>query len=61
MVEKLNKERNRIIRRIYKRVRRLKKAFPTIDTKEITEILNKKIELKRKDLKKLKVKNKNDK
>lgn len=61
MVDKLNKERNRIIRKIYKRVSRLKKAFPTIDTKEITEILNKKIELKRKEFKKSKVKNKHDK
>ena len=46
IVEDLNKKRNKIILRLYKNVFRLKKAFPAIDTKEIREILNKKIELK---------------
>ncbi len=44
IVENLKKKRNRIIRHLYRNVYRLKKAFPAINTKEITEILNKKIE-----------------
>ena len=47
LVDDLNKRRNKIILRLYKNVYRLKKAFPAIDTKEIREILNKKIELKK--------------
>ncbi len=47
IVEELNEKRNKIIFRLYKNVYRLKKAFPAIDTKEIREILNKKIELKK--------------
>ena len=45
LVEELKKKRNRTILRLYKNVYRLKKAFPDINTKEITEVLNKKIEL----------------
>ena len=41
-----------IIRRLYRHVYRLKKAFPAINTKEITEILNKKIEFKKTNNKK---------
>lgn len=47
IIEELNEKRNIIIFRLYKNVYRLKKAFPAIDTKEIREILNKKIELKK--------------
>ena len=47
LVDDLNKKRNKIIIRLYKNVSRLKKAFPAIDTKEIREILNKKIEFKK--------------
>ena len=47
IVDDLNEKRNKIIFRLYKNVYRLKKAFPAIDTKEIREILNKKIELKK--------------
>ena len=47
IIEDLNEKRNKIILRLYKNVYRLKKAFPAIDTKEIREILNKKIELKK--------------
>ena len=32
---------------LYKNVYRLKKAFPAINTKEITEILNKKIQIRK--------------
>ena len=46
IVNDLNEKRNIIIIRLYRNVYRLKKAFPAIDTKEIREILNKKIELK---------------
>ena len=45
LVEDLKKRRNRTIKHLYKNVYRLKKAFPAIDTKEIREILNKKVEI----------------
>ena len=45
LVENLKKRRNRTIKHLYKNVYRLKKAFPAIDTKEIREILNKKVEI----------------
>ena len=44
-LEQLKRRKNRIFRNLYKRVYRLKNAFPTIETKEITEILNKKLEV----------------
>ena len=44
IVEKLNKQRDKTARKLYKNVYRLKKAFPAIDTKEITEALSQKIE-----------------
>ena len=44
LVDQLNKKKERITIHLYKNVYRLKKAFPAIDTKEIREILNKKIE-----------------
>ena len=44
LIEQLNKKKERITTHLYKNVYRLKKAFPAIDTKEIREILNKKIE-----------------
>ena len=47
--KKLNQKKNRILRRLYRTTYRLKKAFPAIETKEITEILNKKVELIKKD------------
>lgn len=46
LIKKINKRKNRELRRLYKRVYRLKKAFPAIDTKEFREILNKKFEIK---------------
>lgn len=51
MIEKLKKKRNKMILHLYKNVYRLKKAFPAINTKEITEILNQKIELTKKRVK----------
>lgn len=47
LVNKLKAKRDKTLRNLYKRAYRLKKAFPAIDTKEFTEILNKKIELKK--------------
>ena len=47
VVDNLKRKRNMIIRRLYRHVYRLKKAFPAINTKEITEILNKKIKIKK--------------
>lgn len=44
IIEQLKKKRNRIIIHLYRHVYRLKKAFPDINTKEITQILNKKID-----------------
>ena len=49
VINKLNQKKNRILRRLYRTTYRLKKAFPAIETKEITEILNKKVELIKKD------------
>lgn len=51
MVEKLKKKKDRTIIHLYKNVHRLKKAFPAINTKEITEVLNQKIELRKKRVK----------
>ncbi len=51
MIDALKKKRNKSILHLYKNVYRLKKAFPAINTKEITEILNQKIELRKKRIK----------
>lgn len=51
MIENLKKKRNKTILRLYKNIYRLKKAFPAINTKEITEVLNQKIELRKKRIK----------
>ena len=48
IIDKLNRQKNRTILQLYKNVYRLKKAFPAINTKEITEVLSKKIELRKK-------------
>lgn len=48
MVEKLKKKRNRTILQLYKNVYRLKKAFPALNSNEITEVLSKKIEIRKK-------------
>lgn len=45
LVEKLKKKRNRRTMHLYKNILRLKKAFPAINTKEITQILNEKIDI----------------
>ena len=52
IIENLKKKRNKTILHLYKNVYRLKKAFPAINTKEITEILNHKIEIRKKRIKK---------
>ena len=44
IVDDLNKRKNVVMRRLYKRVRRLKKAFPTIDSQEIRKVLDEKID-----------------
>ena len=49
LIEQLKKKRNRTILRLYKNVYRLKRAFPAINTKEITEVLSKKIEIRKKN------------
>jgi uncharacterized membrane protein len=46
-VMELEKRRNKIAGNLYKYVYRLKEAFPAINSKEITEILNKKIPFKK--------------
>lgn len=51
MVEKLKKKRNRITLQLYRNVHRLKKAFPAINTAEITQVLNQKIEGRKKRIK----------
>ena len=47
LVRKLKRKRDRMTLSLYKNVYRLKKAFPAINTKEITEILNKKIQIRK--------------
>lgn len=44
VIEELKKKRNRIMRHLYRNVYRLKKAFPAINTQEITQVLNQKLE-----------------
>lgn len=44
IIDRLKKQRDKTAKRLYKNVYRLKKAFPAIDTKEITEALSEKIE-----------------
>lgn len=51
MIETLKRKRNKTILRLYKTVHRLKKAFPTINTNEITQILNQKLELRKEKIK----------
>ena len=48
IVEQLKRKRNRTLVRLYKNVYRLKKAFPAINTKEITQILSEKIDINKK-------------
>lgn len=48
-IEELRKKKNRILKHLYRHVYRLKKAFPALDTTEIREVLNKKIEIIKKD------------
>ncbi len=48
MLNKLNKKKNRINRRLYKTAYRLKKAFPSIQSESFNKILELKNELKRK-------------
>ena len=52
LVNHLKARRDRTMKNLYRRAYRLKKAFPAIDTKEFTEILNKKMEFKREKTKK---------
>lgn len=44
-IDQLNIRKNKIVDDLYKRVYRLKKAFPDLDTKEITVVLSKKLEI----------------
>ena len=48
LINNLKIRRDSTMKHLYKRAYRLKKAFPAIDTKEFTEILNKKMEFKHK-------------
>lgn len=45
LAESLKNKRESILLKLYRNTYRLKKAFPTIDTKEIRDILNRKIEI----------------
>lgn len=49
LIDKMKSRRDKSLKRLYKRAYRLKKAFPAIDTKEFTEILNKKVEFRKKE------------
>ena len=48
MIEKMKLKRDRIFRRLYRHVYRLKKSVPAINTKEIVTVLSKKIEKRKK-------------
>lgn len=50
-IDIMKKQKDRLFKRLYKRVYRLKEAFPDIQSNEITEILSRKIELIKKDKK----------
>ena len=50
-LKELKVKRNRMARKLYRYVYRLKNAFPAINTKEITQILNNKFKITRKDSK----------
>ena len=52
VVKGLKTRRDRMLRKLYRRAYRLKRAFPAIDTKEFTEILSKKVEKRHKKTKK---------
>ena len=49
IIDKMKLKRDRTLRKLYRHVYRLKKAFPAINTKEIAEVLNKKIEIKKRE------------
>lgn len=53
LVNKLKKKRNKTVLHLYRNVYRMKKAFPAINTKEITEVLNKKVEKYKQKIKKI--------
>ena len=46
IIDELNKKREKFIKRLYKRIYRLKRAFPTMKSEKITELLNSKLEIK---------------
>ena len=48
-IKELKMKRDKMFDKLYKYVERLKSAFPKINSKEITEVLNKKITLKKKE------------
>ena len=50
-IVELKTKRNRMMRNLYRYVYRLKKAFPAINTKEITQILSKKVQFKKENSK----------
>lgn len=56
VINKLDARKMRIMKKLYKHVYRMKKAFPAIESKEITEILNKKLEIIKNDIKNKKIK-----
>ena len=51
-IEKLNTRRNKIVSNTYNNILRIKTAFPTIDTKEITQVLNMKMEFAKQKIEK---------
>ena len=44
IIDELNKKREKFVKKLYKRIYRLKRAFPTMKSEKITEILNQKFE-----------------
>ena len=57
IIDELNKKRERFIKKLYRRIYRLKNAFPTMKSEKITEILNHKLYIKKRKNERSKEKN----
>lgn len=49
VIKKLSRKRDKMMIKMYRYARRIKKAFPKLNSKEITEVLNKKVSFKKKE------------
>lgn len=49
VIKKLSRKRDKMMIKMYRYARRIKKAFPKLNSQEITEVLNKKVSFKKKE------------